>query len=181
MIRSPRARCAGRRGVALVEMAFVSILLFLMLFGIFEYCRLLFVLHVSNNAARDAVRYAVVHTGRGAMPGDPTSVSKQDLIDITTTGKLGTTNIGAGMCGMEKNITGYAVDVFSVDPAGLAQNPPVVQAMSGSPTPAWNAAKFGEKIAVQITGTYAPALPSLVFMNVTIPFKVTVMYNSEAN
>src|SRR5688572_33219798 len=107
MIRSPHVRHARRRGATTVEMAFVSILLFMILFGIFEYCRFLFVLHVSNNAARDAVRYAVVHTGNGAMPGDPASVSNADLIAITTTGKLGTTNIGSGMCGMEKNITGY--------------------------------------------------------------------------
>jgi hypothetical protein len=153
----------------------------MMLFGILEYCRFLFVLHVSNNAARDAVRYAVVHTGDGAMAGDPASVSRADLIAITTTGKLGSTTIGSGMGGMEKNITGYTVDVFTVDPAGLALSPPVVRPLPGSPTPAWNSARFGEKIAVQITGSYQPATPALLFMPSSIPFKVTVMYASEAN
>ena len=52
-----------RKGVSTVELSVVSILLFMTLFGIFEYCRLLYVTHVANNAARDTVRYAVVHTG----------------------------------------------------------------------------------------------------------------------
>ena len=51
-------------------MAFVSILLFMMLFGILEYCRLLYVLHLASNAARDAARFAAVHTGGPTMPSD---------------------------------------------------------------------------------------------------------------
>jgi hypothetical protein len=170
-----------RRAATIVEFAFVGAILFLFLFGIFEYCRYLFVVHVSNNAARDAVRYAVVHTGGGTMPGEPAAVSKADILSVVTTGRYGTHTVGSGMAGMEKNIDGYAVDVFTVDPAGLAETPPVIRPMPGSPAPDWNAASFSQKIAVRITGKYRPVLPSLLLMDAEIPFEVTVMYASEAN
>src|SRR5476651_1919397 len=103
-----------RRGVATVEMALVSILLFLFLFGIFEYCRLLFVLHLTENAARDAARFAAVHTGGGTMSGDPTTISASDLQNLCTTGQLQGITYGTGMCGMNGNISGLTVTVFTV-------------------------------------------------------------------
>ncbi|HKA05712.1 MAG TPA: TadE family protein, partial [Gemmataceae bacterium] len=54
-----------RGGATTVEFAFVAILLFMMLFAIFEYGRFLFMYHVTTNAARDAARFAVVHTNGG--------------------------------------------------------------------------------------------------------------------
>jgi hypothetical protein len=167
-----------RRGVAAVEMAFVSILLLLFLFGIFEYCRLLFVLNLTENAARDAARFAAVHTGGGTMPGDPISFSQSDLVNLVQTGQISGITYGTGMCGMAGNISGMTVTVFTVDPVALAQTPPVVQPLSGS---SWNSASFSQNIAVQVTGTYQPVLPSLLFMNASVPFSITVMVSSEAN
>lgn len=167
-----------RRGATVVEMTIVCILLFMFLFGIFEYCRLLFMLHITNNAARDAARFAIVHTSGGTMPGDPTTISEADLISIVRTGQIGTQVFGSGMCGMEGNIDGLAVDVFLVDPAGLAQNPPVIQEWVGKQ---WTDAGFGQKIAIRVTGSYRPVTPGLLFMNPSIQFQVTVMASSEAN
>src|SRR6476619_2177365 len=95
-----------RRGATAVEFGFVSILLFMALFGIFEYCRLLYVLHVANNAARDAARFAVVHTqGGGAMPGEPTTISYADLDQLVRTGTTtGGYAAGSGMGGMDKSL-----------------------------------------------------------------------------
>ena len=146
-----------RRGVATVEMALVSILLFLFLFGIFEYCRLLFVLHLAENAAHDAARFAAVHTGGGTMPGDPTTISATDITNIATTGVTQGVTYGTGMCGMQGQIQSYAVTVFTVDPVALAATPPVVQPLASS---TWNSAAFCGNIAVQITGNYQPVLPS---------------------
>src|SRR5262245_30421189 len=157
-----RKRNAKRRGAAVVEMAFVSILLFMMLFGIFEYCRLLYVLHIANNAARDTVRFAVVHTNGGNMAGEPTTITRANLITMVETGQLGTIVVGAGMAGMEKNIENCTIDIFTVDPAGLNQNPPVIQPLPNSD---WNSAAFNQRIAVRISGDYRPVLPSLLFMN----------------
>ena len=159
-------------------MGLVSILLFLMLFGIFEYCRLLYVMHVSDNAARDAARFAVVHTNGGTMPGEPTTITYADLDAIVRTGQLGTLVVGSGMGGMDQNIENFTIQIFTVDPNGLYQNPLVVQPLAGSQ---WNSATFGQKIAVQITGNYRPMLPSLLFMNSTVPLQITVMVSSEAN
>jgi len=167
-----------RRGVATVEMAFVSVLLFMMLFGIFEYGRLLYVMHVANNAARDTARFAVVHTNGGTMPGEPTTITTSDLVNICLTGQLGSLIEGSGMGGMDQNIQNLTVNIFAVDPVGLAQTPPVIQPM---PNSSWSDAAFCQNIAVQITGNYQPVLPSLLFMNSTIPIQITVMSSSEAN
>lgn len=180
MTSQPEKKLRGRRrdGAVSVEFAFVAILLFMLLFGIFEYCRFLFVIHVTNNAARDAARFAVVHTNGGTMPGEPATISQADIISIMTTGKIGATTYGAGMSGFESNITSYNVEVFYPDRDQLALNPPVITPASGK---AWNDAPFADKICVRVTGTYKPAVPSLLLMGSDIPFKVVVMYSSEAN
>jgi Flp pilus assembly protein TadG len=167
-----------RRGATAVEMAFVSILLFMFLFGIFEYCRLLFTLHVAQTAAHDAARFASVHTGGGTMSGDPASISLTDIVNIATTGQTQGITYGAGMCGMQGNLQNFAVNVFTVDPVALAQSPTVVQPLAGS---SWNTASFDGNIVVQITGNYQPVLPTLLFMNSSIPVTVTVMFASEGN
>jgi Flp pilus assembly protein TadG len=167
-----------RRGASTVEMAFVSILLFMFLFGLLEYCRLLFVLSVTKNAARDTARFAAVHTGGGTMPGDPTSFSQSDLVNLMNTGQIGGNTYGTGMCGMGGNIQGMTVNIFTVDPVALAQTPAVVQQLAGS---TWDSGSFTQSIAVQVTGTYQPVLPSLLFMSSGVPFSITVMCASEAN
>jgi Flp pilus assembly protein TadG len=168
----------SRRGVAVVEMMFVSLILLLFLFGIFEYCRLLFILHVAQNAAHDAARFAAIHTNGGTMPGDPTSIGSADIVNIATTGTTQGVTYGTGMCGMQGNLQGFAVTVFTVDPVALAQTPAVVQQLAGS---SWNSATFTENIAVQITGNYQPVVPSLLFMGSSVPITVTVMFMSEGN
>jgi Flp pilus assembly protein TadG len=159
-------------------MAFICTILFMFLFGILEYCRLLFVMHLANNAARDGARYAAVHTGGGTMPGEPTTITSTNITNVVNTGIDSSIVYGSGMCGMQQNITGYTVNVFYVDPVALAQTPAVVQAKSGT---SWSDAPFGQQIAVQITGTYQPIAPSLLFLNASIPFNIIVMANSEAN
>ena len=173
-----RARSDRRKGATTVEMAVVSVLLFMMLFGIFEYCRLLYVMHVASNAARDAARFAVVHTSGGTMPGEPATITASDLDAIVRTGQLGSLMAGSGMGNMDLNIENLTVEIFTVDPVGLSQTPVVVQPMPGS---SWNTAVFGQKIAVRVSGNYRPVLPTLMFMNSTIPIQITVMSSSEAN
>ena len=173
-----RRHSEQRRGAVTVEMGLVSILLFMMLFGILEYCRLLYVMHLANNAVRDAVRFAAVHTGGPTMPSDPNTINAAELINLTTTGQIGSEVIGTGMSGMTLNIQNYTVQIFTVDPVGLEPTPPVVQPLAGSQ---WNSASFSQPIAVVVSGTYSPVLPSLLFMNTSIPFQVTVLCSSEAN
>ncbi|MCS7045890.1 MAG: pilus assembly protein, partial [Gemmataceae bacterium] len=51
-----------RTGAYVVEFAFVAAILVLFLFGVFEYCRYLFVKQVIHASAREGARYAVVNT-----------------------------------------------------------------------------------------------------------------------
>ncbi|MCI0455362.1 MAG: pilus assembly protein [Gemmataceae bacterium] len=67
MTRYLRAPCragklAGRHGAALVETAAVLIVFLLLLFGVLEYCRFLFMRELIANAAREGARFAVVRT-----------------------------------------------------------------------------------------------------------------------
>lgn len=54
-------RAQRRRGAAAVETAIIMIPLTMLLFGVFEYGRLLLDMNVLNNAAREGCRYALVN------------------------------------------------------------------------------------------------------------------------
>lgn len=167
-----------RSGAATVEFAFVALLLFLLMAGIFEYARYLFVYHMATNAARDAARFAVVHTSGGTMPGEPATITTADVQEVWRTGVFNNKTYGSGMCGMENQITGYVVNVFAVPDANLYSTPPDL-----NPTgkPAWNSAGFHQQIAVQVTGSYKPIVPNLIGMSSNVPFSVTVLMSSESN
>ena len=167
-----------RDGATTVVFAFVAILLFMLLFAIFEYGRFLFVYHLTTNAARDAARFAVVHTGGGTMPGEPATVTTFDVQEVWRTGTFNGQAYGTGMCGMENQITGYTVDVFAVPDASLFLTPPD---LNPAGKPAWNTATFHQQIAVRVTGTYQPVVPNLIGLNSNVPFTVTVLMGSEAN
>ena len=105
-----RLRATARRGITIVESVLVMSVFLMLLFGIFEYCRFLLVLHVTNNAARDGARYAAVRVNCDASQ---IPVVKQEILDYTT----------LRMGHVQKNIHGYRVAVYAVDQAGLDLNP----------------------------------------------------------
>lgn len=185
-----RLRRTRRRGMTVVESALVLSVFLMLLFGMFEYCRFLMVLHVTNNACREGARYAVVNVDK------PDTFNITDFTYTDATGTKTVQNIEAyttaRMGGIQRNIEGYRVAVYSVDPAGLALSPPVVRPKTNTagtyPDPfndadanavPWNSAGFTEKIAVTIDGNYRPFLPSLLFMPTTISVKTTSMMGSE--
>ena len=161
-------RQAGRRpGVTVVEMALVLSMAMLFLFGILEYGRYLMVLQTANSAAREGVRYAVVHTGDGTTSAQVIAV------------------VNSKMAGVDAQLQGYNVNLFTADPSGIYNSststaiyPPTIKQLNGS---SWNSATYGSPIVVQITGTYQPILPSFLFMNANMSITVTAMMNSEAN
>lgn len=55
-------RALRRRGVTVVEFAFVCTFCLMVFFGVFEYGRHLWIRQVMDNAAREGARFAVVHT-----------------------------------------------------------------------------------------------------------------------
>ena len=152
---------------------------FVLLFGVFEYCRFLMVLHVTNNAARDSCRYATVNVS--CDPNDVT-VMKQTIRNYAKA-RMGST---------EKNIAGFDVAVYPCTAAGFALSPPQAIPKSLSSTtpadpfnpadvnnPPWNQASFTERIAVTIRGNYEPVTPLLLFLPSSIPINITAVMGSE--
>ena len=180
MLISRRQSGERRSGATSVEFAVVSIVLFLLLFGIYEYGRYLFIYHITNNAAHDAARFAVVHTGGPTMADDPATIDADDIREVFYTGRVnGHPKVyGRGMFGMQHNIDGIQVYVFAVPEADLYASPPNL-----SPTgkPAWTTAKFHQKVAVRVEGTYKPVVTSLIGLASSFPFTVTVLMGCEGN
>jgi Flp pilus assembly protein TadG len=157
--------------MTIVEATLVLGVFLLLLMGIFEYCRFLLVLHVTTNAARDGARYASVNTNK------PTNFDTVDYTDASgnvypSIAKYTTTRMGT----VDANVPGFAVSVFACDMTALNQTPPVIQAKTGT---TWNQVQFGQKIAVNVTGTYKPITPVFLMMPSSIPINVTAVMNSE--
>jgi Flp pilus assembly protein TadG len=189
-----RRRAPRRRGMTVVESVLVLSVFMMLLFGLFEYCRFLMVLHVTHNAARDGARYAVVNLDK------PDNFSTVDYGTKPSVTKFTTIR----MAGVDRQInnvnasyspSGYQIAVYAVDSTGLNQTPPVIRAKSltglapypdpfvagASNSVTWRSAGFTERIAVTIRGTYQPFTPSLLFMPTTIPIYITAIMGSEGS
>jgi Flp pilus assembly protein TadG len=174
-------RASRRRGMTIVESALVLSVFMLLLFGIFEYCRFLLVLHVTNNAARDGARYAAVRVNTDAAL---VTTVQQDILNYTT----------MRMGSVQHNIVGYQVAVYALDQPGLDQTPAIIRAKPktpGGPYPdpfnssdpnavPWNSVGFTERVAVTIKGTYKPLLPTFLLMPSSIPINITAMMAGES-
>jgi Flp pilus assembly protein TadG len=186
-----RFRRTRRRGVTIVESTLVLSVFLLFLFGMFEYCRFLLVLHVTNNAAREGARYAVANMDK---PSDFDYVDYTDASGKTFDNiQKHTTNRMGGV--HTRNVQGFKVACYAVDPVGMNLSPPVVRpkarpgAAAGTyPDPfnntdparvPWNTAVFTERIAVTIDGTYRPILPTFLLMPGSISVKTTAITGSE--
>ena len=179
LARTARSRTRRtRRGMTLVECTLVLSVFLMLLFGIFEYCRYLVVLHITNNAARDGARYASVLVSSTATA----SVTRQQIIDYTK----------ARLAGVQKNIIGCDVAVYAVDQAGLDLATPVVRPKTKTPgtypdpfnpndsnAVPWNSAPFPDRIAVTVKGTYKPLLPTFLLMPSTININITAIMGGE--
>ena len=152
MIRRP-PQSQRRSATTMVEFAFIAIICFMVLFGIFEYARFVFLLQVTDAAAREGARFAAAHTGDGT--------TTQDVVN----------QVNYYMSGRSSELQNYNVSVTCVDPTTGNQ----------VANTTWNNAAFGQVIAVTITGNYSPILPGLLLTSSPIPITRTVVMNSEAN
>lgn len=99
MILSAQTR-RRRRGATTVELAFVIAIFSLLLFGILEYCLILYTEHVVYNAAREGSRFAVVNTTGSTV--------------ITDTQN----RVKAYLAGMDAKAKNYKCDVYLADSTG---------------------------------------------------------------
>jgi Flp pilus assembly protein TadG len=155
-----------RRGAYLVEFALVSIIFFMFLFGILEYARLLMMMEMLENAAREGARFAVVHTS------DMTTLDVQNQVDTRLA------NLGAELQSYNRttSIHVYTADSTTGGPVDANGNP-----VSDWTLAPFTNAKFGQTIAVQITGTYRPVLPVFLIMGASIQLQTRYLMYSEAN
>jgi Flp pilus assembly protein TadG len=73
MLRSNTKRIRGQRGQSLIETALMVIIIFTVVFWVFELCMLMYTYTVIADAANEGVRYAIVHTD-GDQAGTETRV-----------------------------------------------------------------------------------------------------------
>lgn len=137
-----------RQGSATLELAMILIPFLMLLMGVIEYSRFLFVKGIADSACREGARFAVVH----ATDRSTSDVQSQVI------GKL---------AGQGPAISGMLISVYRVDPA------------TGANLGSWTNARFGDGIAVRITGTYQPMIP-LVNSDV-IPINAISVMQCEAN
>jgi Flp pilus assembly protein TadG len=144
-------RMQHRRGAYLVELAFVVMFLVIIIFGIYEYSRLIFVQQMVYNAAREGARFAVVNTTDTTVIADTQAYVKTK------------------MCGLDNMANcNYKCQVYQADDNGNNLGDPA-------------SALFGQYVAVQIDYDFQPVVPALLFWNNTIHVSSKTMMYSEAN
>jgi Flp pilus assembly protein TadG len=183
-----------RRGHTLVETAMVICVFMAFVFGIFEYSRYIFVLHLASNAARDAARHASVRSSSPESTVGITSYTSANALsfengaDVALTYKVPFVEnvVTSRMAGMQSNITNFQVRVFAVNSSLLFSDPPVIR-----PKPAagaWNNAAFSERLAVQVVGIYRPMVSGVAdntfvggipILTQELPFNVIALVGSE--
>ena len=187
-----RRRANRRRGMTVVESTLVLSVFLMLLFGLFEYCRFLMVLHVTHNAARDGARYAVVNLDK---PDNftTTDYGTKPCIHTYTTLRMGAQQKNINNVHATYSPNGFQIAVYVCDQASLEQTPPLVRpkrasTAGGFPDPfvygaansvSWRSAAFTERVAVTIRGTYQPFTPVLLIMPTAIPIYVTSVMGSE--
>jgi Flp pilus assembly protein TadG len=161
-----------RRGATLVETALVLPVVLMMLFGIFEYGRFMFLYTTATNAVRDGARYAAVRTG------STTSTTTADVVTVVNN-KMG---------GLNGTLGDYKVEVYFADPAKLALTTPEIDVHPSykpynASANSWKETSYGDKIAVVMTGDYRPTMAQLLALGNNTVFKLRVisLMTSEGN
>src|SRR5437868_15213382 len=95
-----RPLTSARWGATAVETAAVVTVFLLFLFGILEYCRLVYVQQVVINAAREGARYAIVNTTDTNLVADTQS------------------KVQGYMGGLDKTLQSYQCQVYAADASG---------------------------------------------------------------
>lgn len=73
-----------RRGATLVEFAFVAVLFVMVMFGILEFCLIVYTYNIVENAAREGARYGVVNVTDSTMVNDTKNHTKSYMANLDT-------------------------------------------------------------------------------------------------
>jgi Flp pilus assembly protein TadG len=151
-----------------VEFALVAPVVFMFMFGIFEFCRYGFIREMMENAVREGARYAIVSTN--STSANPTL----DVQNIVVQRMLGTPNgSGGGTGGIWGQLGNPVVTVAKVNPATdqfLDGSVPAKVVSTAAQAPYTNAG-FG----------YAVSVGNFVRMPTSFPIGATSIMMSEGN
>jgi Flp pilus assembly protein TadG len=161
-----KSRRNRRWGGTAVELAVILPIFFMIVFGILEYARYLFAMDVFNNAAREGARYAVTNTNSGVTLTDVQIYVNKYMAGVgsqmTSYTPTGANNVASIRCYRCDPTTGAALGTW------LNTND-------------WTNAAYGTPIAVEITGTMTPMLPTAHLLPSSIPISAKAIMYSEAN
>jgi Flp pilus assembly protein TadG len=141
----------------IVETAVTLPLMLLFVWGIFEYSRYVMMLQVVNNAAREACRYAVMHTNPVVLDGVTYGNANTDVTNLAT-------NCLGGVA-----LSSQVISVYGSDAQG------------NSSGVAWQSTPAGQWITVKITGSFKTLLPTFLHMPATFSVTAESVMRSEAN
>ena len=155
-----------RRAATTVEFAVVSPIIFLLLFGVIEWCRYIMVRNVTDNAVREGTRYALARTD-----------TLQSNISVSSIN----TYVNNYLSKMGSQLSNVTITVYKTDMYGQpVDNSGTVVASSAS-AGAFDQTKFGDYICVNLVGDYKPVLPNFLYMtNLTKVYSTCIMC-SEGN
>jgi Flp pilus assembly protein TadG len=164
MLICSRDNQTKRRGAHSLEFAVIAPIIFMLIFGIFEYCRLLAVKHLAENAVREASRVGAARTN---------DFDTKDVAEVVEKYMM-------TFAAMLKN---PKIEVYCAKPE--TKEPWAGTYAEGNPTtipkaPFYNAG-FRLGVAVHYEGIYTPVLPNLLLMNSEIKISATSIMLSEAN
>ncbi len=124
MVRSARFR--DRRGQALVEFAFVLMVLVFLIFGITEFARALYAYNTVIQTTREAARWAVVNVTGSS---DAANIAKTKNIVV-----YGNPDVSSGyprLPGLTTSLVNVAIQPMETDMNGVAINQKVSVSVSG--------------------------------------------------
>lgn len=199
-MRLPGKHSCQRTAATVVETAFVLGIFMALLLGLVEFCRLLWVRQMCENAVRTGARYAVVHQG------DKTTTDVQNVVWVAMGGD---TTSGYNPVGNQvrshSNVnnpfiksTGSTSDIrvyrsaSDGTPQGLNLSTGATTAYTADnwASSDWRNAQFGDYVAVQIVCKYKPIVPLQMYTSQggkisifpgTIDLTFTSLMSSEAN
>lgn len=149
-------RIRPRRAASAVEFAFVALIFFTLMLGIFEYARYLFTQQLINNAAREGARYAVVNIESAS------TTTVQNYVDSYLSGQGANALVSYSAT---SNISVYQADPTTGLDTGLS----------------WQNATWGSGIGVSVSGTYQPVVPGLIKLTGSLSVKAICTVTVEAN
>jgi TadE-like protein len=104
---SPVKTPGARRATTLVEFAVVSVIFMMIMFGIMEYCLMIYAINITENAAREGARYAIVNSSDTTLVADTQAYVKSMMMNL------------------DNSMANYNCDVYLADATGAKIGSPV--------------------------------------------------------